>query len=282
MKPQRKKRAYITKEVETKVFLSSRRRCCLCYYLDGIKAKQRGQIAHLNRDSANSDFSNLVFLCLNHHDEYDSRSSQSKNYTLTEVKTYRDRLYDELELAETLPSSKNFNDFSIEYDFYEELQFMIKNAGEELDYLTRPWRNLLPAEIGVKLFAFKSPNRFDGICRIERINLLDERVVIICEQVEDNPGNSITNAVEAIAFQVCQQYRIDPQKLVWIEHYPYSSHDDSEWDLVSFEKKPLGSFFEGPRWKRMEEADWIDLGFRPKRNRSQNRKTSDSRFSWIR
>jgi len=54
---------------------------------------RKGQIAHLNRDPGDSRFENLVYLCFEHHDEYDSQTSQSKALLLEEVRDYRDRLY---------------------------------------------------------------------------------------------------------------------------------------------------------------------------------------------
>ena len=52
-----------------------------------------GQIAHLDRDKANAALDNLAFLCFEHHDRYDSRTSQSKNFSIAEVKAYREELY---------------------------------------------------------------------------------------------------------------------------------------------------------------------------------------------
>jgi DNA-binding MarR family transcriptional regulator len=55
-----------------------------------------GQIAHPDGDRSNSTVDNLAFLCLVHHDQYDSRTSQSKNLTVEEVKTYRTELHDKV------------------------------------------------------------------------------------------------------------------------------------------------------------------------------------------
>lgn len=57
---------------------------------------KRGQIAHLDHDSSNSSVGNLAFLCLDHHDLLDSSTRQSKNLSLTEVKQYRDELYQQI------------------------------------------------------------------------------------------------------------------------------------------------------------------------------------------
>ena len=78
---------------EADVLSNSRRRCCICFGLNRDLRIKSGQIAHLDKDSSNTAYDNLAFLCLEHHDAYDSRTSQSKNFTKAEVKRYRDELY---------------------------------------------------------------------------------------------------------------------------------------------------------------------------------------------
>lgn len=87
-------RAGITKGTEAEVLLKSGRRCCLCYGLHLDFDVKRGQLAHINRDSSNSQMDNLAFLCLEHHDLYDSRTSQSKGFSETELRQYRAMLYE--------------------------------------------------------------------------------------------------------------------------------------------------------------------------------------------
>lgn len=92
-RPPRKKNTQNEKEV----LIRSARRCCLCFGLENDFSLKRGQIAHLDHDRSNDLLDNLVFLCLEHHDEYDSRTSQSKSLQGVEVKTYRDLLYQHVE-----------------------------------------------------------------------------------------------------------------------------------------------------------------------------------------
>jgi hypothetical protein len=54
-----------------------------------------GQIAHLNRDASDINPDNLAFMCLEHHDWFDTKTSQSKGATTNEARHYRDKLYDE-------------------------------------------------------------------------------------------------------------------------------------------------------------------------------------------
>jgi hypothetical protein len=68
----------------------------------------------LDGDRSNSEISNLAFLCLRHHDQYDSRTSQSKGLTKDEVRTYRDRLY--ANLSSIIASRRRAGDVSVSAD----------------------------------------------------------------------------------------------------------------------------------------------------------------------
>ncbi len=78
--------------IESEVLTKSGRRCCLCYGLNGDSSVKDGQIAHIDQDPQNSHIDNLVYLCIPHHDKYDSTTSQSKGITAHEVRSYRDAL----------------------------------------------------------------------------------------------------------------------------------------------------------------------------------------------
>ena len=82
-------RRKIPPEVADSVLANCRRRCCLCHALRNDNTEKKGQIAHLDHDRSNNDPDNLVYLCLEHHDAYDSRTSQSKGLTIGEVKRHR-------------------------------------------------------------------------------------------------------------------------------------------------------------------------------------------------
>lgn len=110
----------ISEEVQNSVLLKSRRRCCLCFWLSGIDEVQKGQIAHLDQDNDNADEDNLVFLCFDHHDEYDGKTSQSKGLREAEVRKWRDELYRELE--------SRFRTFR-----KKALSFKIENIGLTID-----------------------------------------------------------------------------------------------------------------------------------------------------
>ena len=56
-------------------------------------------IARLDHDPSNNDEDNLAFLCFDHHDQFDSTTSQAKGLTVDEVKHSTVALY-ELHLTE--------------------------------------------------------------------------------------------------------------------------------------------------------------------------------------
>ncbi len=264
----RKPRAPTSKPVETQVLTYSHRKCCLCYYIEGESSHRKGQIAHLNHNPSDSTFENLVWLCFDHHDEFDSITSQSKGLTTEEVRTYRDRLYKELGSSpKPVPQSQrtsqsDYNTPRLVRDLPQELQTVLDNAKDELAWILTPWDLPTWSEQRSVLFPFKAWNRSDGICRVERYFLRDGRIAVICRQIPDNPGQSVTNSIEEIAFQVCAQFQIPAAQLVLIDYYPHRIPQRSNYALVHFQQRPPSGMFEGPSWKEMTGEDWRDLGLR--------------------
>jgi hypothetical protein len=90
-------RKAIPEATQANILLRSRRRCCLCFWLRGEDEVKKGQLAHLDGNNENAAEDNLTFLCLEHHDEYDSTSRLSKGLREQEVRKWRDELYKEIE-----------------------------------------------------------------------------------------------------------------------------------------------------------------------------------------
>ena len=82
----------VPENVQARVLVRSRRRCCICFGLNRDTSIKQGQIAHLDQDSSNVAEDNLAFLCMPCHDRYDSTTRQSKNLTMAEVKQFRAEL----------------------------------------------------------------------------------------------------------------------------------------------------------------------------------------------
>jgi hypothetical protein len=111
-------RKKIPRHAEAGILVSSRRRCCICFGLHRDLEVKKGQIAHLDHDNENNSEENLAFLCLEHHDQYDSSTSQSKNYTLAEVKAYRTELYDAILQPVEIPSPERVSFSTLDRDHF--------------------------------------------------------------------------------------------------------------------------------------------------------------------
>lgn len=79
-------------EVQTGVLMKSARRCALCFYLNNDLREKIGQIAHIDQNPSHSTEEYLVFLCIEHHSLYDSKTSQHKNYTAGEIREMKKSL----------------------------------------------------------------------------------------------------------------------------------------------------------------------------------------------
>jgi hypothetical protein len=87
------RRPAISTATQTELLRQSRRRCAICFGLTGDFEVKDGQIAHLDRNRSNNSQDNLAWLCLKHHDDYDTIRRQTKRLTADEVKSYRSALY---------------------------------------------------------------------------------------------------------------------------------------------------------------------------------------------
>jgi len=87
------------------------------------------------------------------------------------------------------------------------------------------------------IHSYKDAGERPSHCRI-RIYLSDDVLdapVVVCSEVPNNPGGSITNSAETIAAGVILASELITP-LVWIEHWPKESTDGGEetFELVVF------------------------------------------------
>ncbi|OGP51268.1 MAG: hypothetical protein A2Y79_03565 [Deltaproteobacteria bacterium RBG_13_43_22] len=92
-------RKIVTPEIQAYILLKARRRCCICFGLNRDTSIKQGQIAHLDGDPSNNAETNLAFLCFDHHDQYDSTTRQSKNFTKIEVLQFKEELIKSINMA---------------------------------------------------------------------------------------------------------------------------------------------------------------------------------------
>lgn len=128
--------------VQTNVLVQSRRRCCICFGLQRDESVKKGQIAHLDSNRNNNEPDNLVFLCFDHHEEYDSTTNQSKGLTLSEVQNYREELYAHYgnwRISATRDNFMNFLASSIDLDQISDVAIKVANGivvkGDEQAYV---------------------------------------------------------------------------------------------------------------------------------------------------
>lgn len=89
-------RKKISAEIAARVLIACRRRCALCFGLEGRAGVRNGQIAHVDRDNQNNKFENLVWLCLRHHEYYDRQPLQSRQVDERELIAHRSELWEYL------------------------------------------------------------------------------------------------------------------------------------------------------------------------------------------
>ena len=101
------------------------------------------------------------------------------------------------------------------------------------------------------IYTYKGFRGCESKCELEIISNL-----VIATQSKENTGTSITNMAEYLAMLVCNDFHIEPTKLIWIEHYPKRGeiHPYPEsFDLVCFNIDEDGIFSE-PRWIPISKA----------------------------
>ena len=116
------------------------------------------------------------------------------------------------------------------------------------------------------------PTPRDGRCRI-RIYLPDEKrdaPVVICSELPNNEGSSVTYSTHQIAAEIIRYHKLGVSP-VWIEHYPKEATDGSSetFELVVFssyevkEKAPyLGETrltIGEPVWKMLDRQSILAL-----------------------
>ena len=88
--------------------------------------------------------------------------------------------------------------------------------------------------------------------------------LVICTELADNPGTSVTNMAEHLATRVYEDDpSMAPEHLIWVEHYLERSAGRGRvfpetWDLVTFRRRS-GRVFGGPTWRRLTAEQVTEL-----------------------
>lgn len=111
--------------------------------------------------------------------------------------------------------------------------------------------------------------KWQSFCRI-RVYQDGDRSVVVASDVEDyeqypdGTGTSITNCVENLARMIADTFRLDPEQMTWIEHYPKSDGGrfharDDEFSLVSLNYDLISHTFSRPQWKHITKEKAVEL-----------------------
>ncbi len=109
------------------------------------------------------------------------------------------------------------------------------------------------------IHAFRGPTGVRSACRVrlylpdEEDKILDDAPVVIVSELPDNPGTSVTNAIEQIAAEVMDAPSLALEHVpVFVEHYPPEATGRAEetFDLVVFGHHEVREIVRGGVWRK--------------------------------
>ena len=105
------------------------------------------------------------------------------------------------------------------------------------------------------LHSFRTPAGSKVQCRV-RIYETRWNTVVLVTELGESIYSSITLYAEDIATEIVRQHKLDPKRLIWIEHLPLrDERGDYEelYDLVHFETD--GNFLFQPHWTPLHPSE---------------------------
>ncbi|BAZ18835.1 hypothetical protein NIES4071_107200 (plasmid) [Calothrix sp. NIES-4071] len=114
--------------------------------------------------------------------------------------------------------------------------------------------------------------KWDSKCQLSIYDTKNNTIVVVSD-LGYGSGTSITNCAAQLCTLVVKDYNLNPEKLIWIEHYPKSSSRSfpESYDLVNFDVSILAPsrltrnnvlteveyVFNNPRWQSLLSGDSI-------------------------
>lgn len=96
-----------------------------------------------------------------------------------------------------------------------------------------------------------------SICGLKVVKLPDRHIVIATELYDRNPGSSVTSVNALLAAQVCRDFGLDANKLLFIERTPDRGSKLEIYrecfDVVRFDRD--GDGFANPQWESIDRDD---------------------------
>ena len=118
------------------------------------------------------------------------------------------------------------------------------------------------------LYKFRGFHGCLSECELDIVRSASKTTLVICTELPDNPGTSVTNLAAELATRVCEEDEtIDPAALLWIEHYPPHAMRGGlvpeSWAWVIFTQRH-GSTFRRPTWHHLKPEDMHEIWARLK------------------
>jgi len=119
------------------------------------------------------------------------------------------------------------------------------------------------------LLPYQGLNGFDGLCHIRVYEQPGRLPVVIAGGLDDNPGTSITNAIEMLATTVKRSLFSDGREFHLIEHYGdgIDGRPAPTYSLIHFSHRPLQEHpderdniegdFRHPYWEPIEDIEHL-------------------------
>lgn len=82
--------------------------------------------------------------------------------------------------------------------------------------------------------------------------------IAVMTEIPENPGTSVTNAVERIATKIYWEFlsgNCRPKDVRFIEHYPGFTSKEETWDLVTLQWNDVKKEYFGPSWRRIRKEE---------------------------
>ena len=93
------------------------------------------------------------------------------------------------------------------------------------------------------------PGNSDANCRLRIYDCRGSHVVVFTWDAQSS-GTSITNQLEVVAKMVCEEYHLDPNAVLWFEHYVKGFLPGPSYKRAIF-SFPKDQFFD-PEWEEFD------------------------------
>ncbi|HKL09692.1 MAG TPA: hypothetical protein VJ896_13030 [Bacteroidales bacterium] len=110
-------------------------------------------------------------------------------------------------------------------------------------------------------YNFKGMWDVPSVCGLKIVRKPEKTIVIVTDLYEKNPGTPITEWNTKLAGQICKEFEIKPEELIFIERTPDKktklSFNKETFFKVIFEQD--GSGFNNPDWQEMTKDEVFKL-----------------------